>query len=224
MSRSSDVGQVFERSPEDYSAMFSRIFDRLSVGAEPMCKQAGIDDCAFSVALVDGDTVNAFAGENQTIFLFSGLLRLLKTEEEVAAIVAHEAGHHIANHIAETKQNAEVGAAAMSFLAGGLVGLLVYSQGGMDGTPAANYGEALGAGAYSKEQETEADLLAVYLLERSGYDAEAAERVWRVFYSMNQEVADSWSDTHPSDVQRLAHWRKAIAEARSSTNALPRKD
>ncbi len=93
----------------------------------------------------------------------------------------------------------------------------------MDDAPAATIGESIGAGAYSKAQETEADLLAVYLLERSGYNAEVAERVWRVFYALNQHVPDGWTDTHPSDAQRLAHWQKAIVEARTSSNGLPRK-
>ncbi len=215
---------VFARSSEEYGQIFERVVARISESALALCTDAATSNCNFSIALIDDvEHVNAYAGENSTVFIFTGLLQFLQTEDEIAAVFAHELGHHIANHIEESKQNADTGAATVSYLAGGVFGLLVYSLGGMDGTPAAELGESIGRGVYSKEQETEADLLSVYLLERAGYDAEKAIRVWEVLYALSAKTRTQWNDTHPSEVERYAHWKRAVSEVRANPAGMPHR-
>ncbi|HND75422.1 MAG TPA: M48 family metalloprotease, partial [Saprospiraceae bacterium] len=51
--------------------------------------------------LADPNTVNAFALPGGQIFITDGLLRRLKTEDQLAGVLGHEAGHVVARHSAE---------------------------------------------------------------------------------------------------------------------------
>ncbi len=212
---------IYDRTLDEYLAILERVGTRLMSNVEPMCIQAELSDCSFSLTFVDEDIVNAAAFGDQEILVFRGLLRLLKSEDEVAFVVAHELGHHLAKHGETAANNAEIVAGAAMYASAGLLGILLYSTGALDGTPAVESAEVQGQLAFSKEFELEADLLAAYLLERAGYDSKQAERIWEVFYGISGQPVQAWYDTHPADHERLAHWRAVTSEARASSNMMP---
>ena len=71
--------------------------------------------------LADPKTVNAFALPGGPIFITEGLLRLLKSEAELAGVLGHEIGHVIARHSSERL--------AKQQLTQGLLGALVVGSG-----------------------------------------------------------------------------------------------
>ena len=177
----------------------------------------------FIFHYVADDEVNAFADKGGHIYLHRGVLEYLETEAEIAAIMAHEMGHQIAGHYSDTKASAILGA-----LIGGLIMGGAAAGGGMTQEQAdaqAQYGMGLGAQvgkiSYSKEQEREADLLAAYLLGRSGYDLRAAESAFEVLARLDEYATSSWKDTHPAGAERVVAWRKAIREVERSSDMLP---
>ena len=120
-------------------------------------------------------------------------------------MVAHELGHHIANHISESSRNILLGQ-----LAGAVIGAAVYGSEGNseDINQIADLGGSIGRLRFSRAQENEADLISIAILIKAGLDLSKAERV---IIRMAQEDArkkrSSFLDTHPSSPERLAYFK-----------------
>ncbi|MFZ5790433.1 MAG: M48 family metalloprotease [Pseudomonadota bacterium] len=221
---------VFARPRDEERALVYGAADRLEEAVPALCQYAKTRRCYFDVAYVVEDTANAQADENNRIEMFSGLIKYLATEDEVAAVIGHEMGHVIAEHVEESQQNATIGAILGGLLMGGA--LAASSAGGTYNDPYYNQrlinrsmqvGAGIGVVTFSKEQEREADLLSAYLLARAGYDLDKAGRVWTVLTKMSGKTHSSMFDTHPTGPERLAAWEKAVSEVEASPDKLPKE-
>jgi predicted Zn-dependent protease len=216
---------LFQRSDATYEAMVDRLGTRLVRDVGPICDLAETNACRFRFTYVPDDEVNAFTGEGGRIYLHRGLLDYLATEDEVAAVMAHEMGHRIGNHIEEDKGSVIIGALLGALVIGGAA-----IAGGADADTANDltaYGMVLGAAAgrltFSKEQEREADLLGAYVLARAGVDLDRAGQLYVVLAKLDGDVEAGWSDSHPAGPERVVAWRKAVADVRANADLLPEK-
>lgn len=229
--------KIYERSDKDYKQRLATISNRLRKNAKPLCQDAGYDTCSFLVEYNAGNEVNAYASEGYKITVYRGLLKHLKNNDEIAAVVAHEMGHHLAKHNEEKQQNAATGAAVSGIITAVLLAAAnsnnpyynQYQQ-QQDQQTVENMmsaGAGIGALSYSKEQEREADLLATYLLSRAGYNLNKAQNIMLVLAESNGESSISQSaflDSHPAGVERFVAWDKAIKEVEASKTKLPIKN
>ena len=155
--------------------------------------------------LADPRTVNAFALPGGPIFITEGLLRLLKTEAELAGVLGHEIGHVIARHSSERL--------AKQQLTQGLLGALVVGSG--DYTTA-QIGQVVGSMinmSYGREDELESDSLGVRLMAEAGYDPRAMMRVMEVLAtSSGGSRQPEFMSTHPAPENRSARIKEAIAK------------
>src|SRR5262245_40383979 len=85
----------FPRSGAYYRAAISRIDQQLSGRVAAICARAETEECRFIFHYVDNDEVNAYTAGNGQIYLHRGLLDYLETDEEIAAVMAHEMSHQI---------------------------------------------------------------------------------------------------------------------------------
>lgn len=226
--------KTYERSDSKYKATLAGITKRLTKKATPLCEYAGYESCHFETNYDSGDTINAYASQGYKITIYKGLLQYLKNEDEMAAVVAHEMGHHLANHNQETQQNAAAGAAISGILTAVLLGAAnannpYYSsyqrqQDQQTLQDMMQAGAQIGMISYSKEQEREADLLATYLLSRAGYNLKRAQNIMLVLSETSGEAAinsSAFLDTHPAGIERLVAWEKAIDEIKGNPSKLP---
>jgi beta-barrel assembly-enhancing protease len=116
------------------------------------------------VILDDDDLVNAFAAPGNFIFVSTGMLNFVESEDELAFVLAHEIAHIELDHglnAIKQKQGAELFQDAVGdSMAGGLEGLFGAMENG-----------------YSADLEGEADARGAILARRAGYDALAGVRV-----------------------------------------------
>ena len=151
----------FPRSSAYYRETISRLDRQLTERVAAICVRAETAECRFAFHYVDNDEVNAFTDENGDIYLHRGLLDHLESDEEIAAVMAHEMSHQIAGsrrreHAQRPARRADRrpadgrrgggagadqdGADAMAGVGmdyGGRVGLLTFLQGaGARGRPA----------------------------------------------------------------------------------------
>ncbi|WP_435641570.1 M48 family metallopeptidase [Micavibrio aeruginosavorus] len=226
--------KTYKRSDKQYKNTLATISSKLSKSAKPLCEDSGYKECRFKVTYSPDDTVNAYASEGYKITIHKGLLQYLKNNDEMAAVVAHEMGHHLAQHNEETMQNAAAGAAVSGILTAVLLGAAnannpnynAYQQQQDQQTieDMMNVGSYLGVISYSKEQEREADLLATYLLSRAGYNLKSAQNVMVVLAQFAGEKSPSQAaflDTHPAGTERVVAWQKAIDEIKQNPSKLP---
>ncbi len=113
--------------------------------------------------LADPETINAFALPGGQIFITVGLLKLLRTEGELAGVLGHEVGHVVARHSAEHM--------AKAGLTQGLTSAAVIAADptGQAGGMAQMISSAINM-KYGRNDELEADALGVRLGGEAGYD------------------------------------------------------
>src|SRR5690606_12624027 len=119
--------------------------------------------------------------------------------DQLAAVIAHEIGHVIANHHDEriTRQmGAQTGV--------GLVGALVGSRYGEGASQTASQVSGMAAqGLFllpnSRDQETEADVVGQRLMAQAGFDPRQAVNLWQNMISAasSGNRAPQWLSTHP---------------------------
>jgi beta-barrel assembly-enhancing protease len=155
--------------------------------------------------LADPKTVNAFALPGGPIFITEGLLRLLKSEAELAGVLGHEIGHVIARHSSERL--------AKQQLTQGLLGALVVGSG--DYTTA-QIGQMVGSMinmSYGREDEIESDALGIRIMAEAGYDPRGMIRVMEVLAKASGGSRQpEFMSTHPAPENRSERIKEAIAK------------
>lgn len=187
---------------------------------------AGLSDgCTFTV--VNTDVVNAFAVPGCYIYVTRGLLAIVDSEAELAAVLAHELGHIAADHGERQEQRTlwrSLGVAAVAALSGS-----------EDLARFAGRAAALFTLRYSRKHEYEADDLGLQYLREAGYDPFAAADMLRALrrHEAYQErirgVEDAksipeWALTHPMTERRMARVEERAAELGASRDQLPEKE
>jgi beta-barrel assembly-enhancing protease len=155
--------------------------------------------------LGDSHTVNAFALPGGQMFITEGLMRLLRTEGELAAVLGHEIGHVLARHSAEHL--------AKQTLTQGLVGAVVVGSGDMSAGQIAQQVGAMINMKYGRDDELESDALGIRLVSEAGYDPRAMIGVMEVLAKASR---GSWQpemlSTHPNPQNRADKIKAEIAK------------
>ena len=171
------------------------------------------------LVLVPDESVNAYADpSNYTIGIHQGFMRSAGSEDEIAAVLAHEAAHLLFNHGAKKGRNA----LGYQILAG-IVGIGMASQGWGNYTEELmETGWQMGYVSYSPEMELEADQFAVYVLNDADRRLSAASdlivRLHRGDVPAPVRQGDGWAGylaTHPADDHRLAAMRSTLNDIRN---------
>ncbi len=155
---------------------------------------------------------NAFAVPGGKVFVNSGLILMVESEDELAGVMAHEIGHVVARHIAkQSEQGLKLGLATLGAM---LAGILLGPQAAaaiMTTTSAATGTMML---KYSRENEEEADYLGLKFMEKAGYDPKA---MVTMFKKMRRASGPSSTDpptyllTHPAVEQRMENLEVEMA-------------
>jgi predicted Zn-dependent protease len=132
------------------------------------------------------------------IAFYSGILQQLKlTDDEVAVVMGHEVAHALREHARERMGKN----AATSIGANVLSQVLGFGQLGQTVT---NYGAQLLTLEFSREDESEADLVGMELAARAGYDPRAGVTLWQKMGAASKGAPPQWLSTHPSGTKRIA--------------------
>jgi predicted Zn-dependent protease len=127
----------------------------------------------FKFTVLNSDVVNAFALPGGYVYITRSLLALASTEAELAGVLGHEIGHIAARHTAERYSAATASQLGVS-IGAVLLGVLTGSDALGQAAGQAGSGVAgLYLAKYSRSQESEADMLGVRYLARTGYDDNA---------------------------------------------------
>lgn len=166
----------------------------------------------YHFAILNSNEVNAFAAPGSFILVTRGLLRCAETEDELAAVLAHEIGHIQREHalLAIQKSRNEkflavVGTEAAKTAAGdqrGQVGEI------LDGMADDVLGQL--KNGYSQTQESEADNDGVAILKAAGYDPTAMITLLNKMETQLKPGVADFSSTHPKTSVRIASIRSAV--------------
>lgn len=185
---------------------------RLARVAAPIARATGRTDLNWAFTVLDSRELNAFVLPNGQVAVFSGLMAFARSDDELAAVLGHEAAHVLARHPAERVSQ------QLAAQAGVTLGQLIL--GGENGENAELVGAVLGMGAtygvllpYSRSHELEADRLGVGLMREAGFDPRASLSFWRRMIAARgaQGQPPEALSTHPADARRLEALQAAVA-------------
>ena len=157
----------------------------------------------YEFVVINNSVPNAWALPGGKIAVNRGLLLELKSEAELAAVLAHEIVHAAARHGAK---GIERGLALQAGLIG--VGLAASNSSYRDlAVGAASVGTALVSRKYSRNAELEADYYGMKYMALAGYDPEAAVALQKTFVRLSEEKQSDWLTglfaTHPPSRERV---------------------
>ncbi len=160
--------------------------------------------------VVQDESFNAFATPSGHIFVHSGLIEQVESEEELAGILAHEIAHVSCRHISEKIERS--GKLRLMSIAGLVTSiLLAMTDGGGDASTAVMAGTMATLEStslvYSREFERQADQVAVEHLSRCGYAPECMLASLKRMQNMDWRGATipTYLFTHPPVRDRVAY-------------------
>jgi Zn-dependent protease with chaperone function len=160
----------------------------------------------FVVTVVKSDVVNAFALPGGYVVVFTGLMKKAESGEEVAGVLSHELNHVLQRHGLERIVKSLGLMTVVAIVFGnqqGLVGMMK------------QFGVELLTLKFGREQETEADLTGLQLLQRAKIDPSGMIRFFERL-SEKDEGRMEWLSTHPMSTARAERLKTELA-------ALPKK-
>jgi len=156
----------------------------------------------WEVNLIGSKEINAFCMPGGKIAFFSGILGSLKlTDDEIAIVMGHEIAHALREHGRERAAKSGLASVGAQLAGIGLSALL-----GLDRhtATAATGGIAnLTMLKFSRDDETEADLVGLDLAARAGYDPRAGIALWQKMNAVNQRAPIGFLSTHPTSQDRI---------------------
>ncbi len=166
---------------------------------ERIVQAAGLTDRRWDYAVFVSDSPNAFVLPSGKIGVTTGLLSLVRNDDQLAAVLGHEVGHVVAQHAAERYSQTAATSAGLGILQGA-AGDYAQAAGAIGGL-GAQLGVLL---PFSRRHELEADRLGVDYLQRAGYRPSEAVALWRLMAQQRQGSNPEFASTHPSDASRIA--------------------
>jgi Zn-dependent protease with chaperone function len=161
--------------------------------------------CAIPIELKSDASLNAFTVD-EGIVIHSSILRLARTDAQLAFVIGHELAHANLGHLNKQRANQALGwATGLAVDAGIMLGGI--STGGAFTREFTRAGQR----AFSVAFEREADYFGAYYAARAGYDLTGAEEVWRAF-SMESPDSIRIATTHPITPVRFVQMQKVAAE------------
>ncbi len=170
-----------------------------------------LDNKQIDLVVAQNNTLNAFAVPGNIIGVHTGLLNYAKTENQLAAVLAHEMGHLSQRHYArrlEQQKNM-----MMPMLAGMLAGLVLAANSNSDAGVAAIMGTQAAAQqaslAFSRQNEQEADRIGMQTMVQAGLDPHAAGDMFEEMVRANRlnRRPPEYLLTHPVSETRVADAR-----------------
>jgi predicted Zn-dependent protease len=172
--------------------------------------------------VVNSDQVNAFALPGGKISLTRGLLANMKSEDEMASVLAHEIGHVTARHsVAQYTRGAFISMAVAG--AGVALSNTDYAEAGAMAAGAAG---SLLMLSYSRDQERQADELGYEYMVRSGYNPVGQVRTFEMFGGLNKSEPDfiaAMLSSHPLTTDRVQAAQRRLEAAPLSVRNRPLK-
>jgi predicted Zn-dependent protease len=163
----------------------------------------------WEVNLIGSKQINAFCMPGGKIAFYTGILNTLKlTDDEVAMIMGHEMAHALREHAREQ--------AAKNTLTGIAANVLGIFAAGSNYSDLANIaisaGQGLAGRAFSRSDESEADLVGMELAARGGFDPRAGITLWEKMATASKGAPPEFLSTHPANASRIEEIRRHLPD------------
>lgn len=167
-------------------------------------------ELVYSFAVLDEESVNAFSLPGGYIYVHRGLIEKVKNDDELAGVIAHEVAHVTARHSVKRYES------SLGLQLAQLATIVARQGQAARGVSVAMQAARL---AYARQDELEADRLAVKYLKAAGYDASAMLRFLETLQAIHTErsvymprgvIRPQYALTHPFVPERVRAVKEAL--------------
>jgi predicted Zn-dependent protease len=160
--------------------------------------QTARKDVPYNIKIIGDNDINAFSTLGGYVYVNTGLLDFVQSDDELAAVIGHETGHIERRHTVNMQNKSQI----LSILLGiaSIFSPFIY-----------NFGNLLQAGAMAKMQrvdELQADEYGLLLMSRAGYDPQAMVTMQQHLGALQGEHNDlvsKYFESHPGSSARISH-------------------
>jgi predicted Zn-dependent protease len=176
-------------------------------------------DLPWEFTVIDDMTVNAFALPGGKVFFYRGLLQRMTNEAQLAAVMGHEIGHVTAEH-ADQRYQSSVGIGLVVAGIGAAAGFSD-SQFAQYAGVAANAAGGLTIAKWSRDDESESDMLGLRYMTRAGYNPQGMVELMQILDEASGGGGNEWTATHPLPKTRIERTSRLIEEEYAQYRDLP---
>lgn len=200
---------IYDEKPE-LNRLVDQVGKRLAAASER-------PNLPWTFTVLDTGMVNAMAVPGGFIYITRGMLERINSEDELAGVLGHEIAHVTARHSAQQisrSQLAQLGMVLGAVVAGPEV-LQQYGQ-------LAQLGVQLLFQRYSRQHETQADLLGTGYLAEARYNPIGAERMLMTLQRLDKNPAggiDRYFMSHPDPAKRVRDVHSKVVELSGMASA-----
>lgn len=175
------------------------------------------DITRLRIHIIGDDDFNAFVSGGEDVYIYTGLLKQIKTPNALQAVIAHEMGHTIGGHMAQMSAQRDAELMRTMIIQALGIGLMVAG-----GNPSLGAGVLAGGTgvanqslmAFSRDEERIADTMAIDLLVRAKQNPNGLvtvfEQMQEMTSAMESKINPNWVN-HPLTMERLKNAREKIA-------------
>ena len=189
------------------------VISRINTIGQRLARFSDRQDYPYNFYVIEQDDLNAFTVPGGNVYIYSGLVKKLKTDDQIASVLAHEIGHCAARHTIKKFQ------AALGYnLIGGLVLSALQVDSGTKQLAAMGSNTVMGLvfSAYGRQDEYQADQLGVKYMALAGYDPRGSIEALEVLRNemKNDRKVPLILRSHPYLEDRIEQVKKEIINLR----------
>jgi predicted Zn-dependent protease len=143
----------------------------------------------------DDKTLNAFVSPGGYIYVYTGLIKYLETEDELAGVMGHEIAHADRRHSTANMTKQYGVQILLSTVMGNNPGMMAQILGDLTGK--------LGGLKFSRNTESDADAQSVVYLSKTQYRCDGTAGFFEKMMKQNSQQPPQWLSTHPSHENRV---------------------
>jgi Zn-dependent protease with chaperone function len=201
-------------SDEDATRYVERVGRRLVAAIPPQFQQPAFD---YEFRVVNASDINAFALPGGPMYVNRGMIEAARNEGEMAGVMAHEISHVALRHsTAQATKQSSAGSVLgqLGLILGGAV------LGGQTGAQAGAYAAAAWMTKYSREFESQADVLGARIMADAGYDPRDLANMFQTIAQQGGSRGPEWLSSHPDPGNRYQKINQEASKLRVSPNPI----
>ena len=173
---------------------------RVSLVGQKIAGVVNIPNPTWEYAVFDTDEVNAFVMPGGKVGVYRGLLDLVQNDAQLATVLGHESAHVTARHASERMSQSVVAQLGLTVAQVGATKVPVSAAAQKDIVSALGLGIQYGVLLpFSRNQESEADILGLKYMQKAGYDPRESVKLWERMAANQKTRPPEFLSTHPSE-------------------------
>ncbi|MDZ4758848.1 MAG: M48 family metallopeptidase [Bacteroidota bacterium] len=166
-------------------------------------------DYHIQLTYIDSNMINAFALPGGHLVVMSGIIKEMKSYEELAALIGHEISHINGKHVTRSLVRTAGAYILISAVIGDLTGIAA---------AIAENGDALRSLQFSRDLETEADEKGLELMQKNNINPDGILKLFERLKKAEQGGPSEFLSTHPATDNRIQHIKEKIVASHFQTS------